>query len=96
MKVIVHSTTQMVELHLGSRSVMMRVWEGVTDYGQKVELFVEKIAPEGVPETNPEGWDLFWSNWTDSHAHWTHSTPDVGLVHLYDNVTGDEKENQNG
>lgn len=54
MKITVESTTQIVELVTPSGGVVnARVWQGKTENGTPVQLFVTRIAPE-IPKSHPD------------------------------------------
>lgn len=53
MKITIESTTKIVTLEAAdSCQVQARVWQGHTDSGIPVQVFVTRIAPE-LPDTHP-------------------------------------------
>jgi hypothetical protein len=45
MQITIHPTSKIVELEVASARVPARVWEGVTEDGIRVNLFVTRVVP---------------------------------------------------
>lgn len=52
MKITIESTTKIVTLDSPGSSVRARVWQGETESGIPVQVFVTRIAPE-IPRDDP-------------------------------------------
>lgn len=53
MKITIESTTKVIKLVMGDTEVPARVWQGETEDGIPVQVFVTRIAPE-VPKSDPD------------------------------------------
>jgi hypothetical protein len=45
MKITVESTTKIVDLFIDGAKIPARIWEGATDNGTPVHVFITRIAP---------------------------------------------------
>jgi hypothetical protein len=52
MKITIENTQKIVTLVVNGWDVSARVWQGETDTGVPVQVFVTRIAPE-IPRTDP-------------------------------------------
>ena len=53
MKITIESTTKIINFRHGGSDVPARVWQGQTEGGIPVQVFVTRISPE-IPKTDPE------------------------------------------
>lgn len=52
MKIIIESTSKLVEFEIDGCSVKARIWEGVTESGVPVHCFITRVAPT-IPKDDP-------------------------------------------
>jgi len=52
MKITIENTDKIVELNHNGSAMPARVWQGATDTGIPVQVFVTRIAPE-IPPNDP-------------------------------------------
>jgi hypothetical protein len=46
MKITIESTSKLVHFSLGGREIPARIWQGQTETGIPVQVYVTRIAPE--------------------------------------------------
>lgn len=57
MKITIESTTKIVELIVAGARVPARIWQGETESGVPVQVYVTRIAPE-IPPDDPRNGDF--------------------------------------
>jgi len=57
MKITIENTSKIVRLMISDSEVPARIWQGETDSGVPVQVYVTRIAPE-VEETDPRHGEL--------------------------------------
>jgi hypothetical protein len=53
MKITIESTSKMVTLESPTGTLPARIWQGETEGGIHVQVFITRIAPE-IPQSHPE------------------------------------------
>ena len=53
MKILIESTSKLVQFEIGGSVVPARIWEGFTDDGIPVHCYITRICPS-IPEPVPE------------------------------------------